>query len=700
VTSIAPSPHQSSTPDRDQGTVLVLVLVLMIIGAMIVLPLLTYGSTVLRANTVLSSKTGKLESVKAGLRVSLADPASLYELCGANAGPGTPYTLPGVSLGGATVTTKCFYIDHQSSETADEKRLGVVGTQVGVAIPDALSGGRFVATDPSSPTEWIASTTSTSLTSKVWLPHLPANPPTLPRSSAGYQMKAGYPTCTVFFPGRYVDPVTLTGPAYFVSGLYMFEGEVRVLGGANVVGGLGATEGCTTDQDAIFYVVDPPSEHARMGYGVTFTFGKRGRLVIDGSNAQPIGFVLNNRYADTRDQATDSSSGVSIQTVNGELQTDGVTVLDLDLANSIHVPLSMVGPDCAVDAVNCTAPVAAAASTYAPSQLTPKPSVADAPTGLTVAKYNAAALLSWTAPSNTGNSAITGYTVTANPGGGTCTTSGTTTCAITRNANNTALGTTTTYTFTVTATNAVGTSSGANASSQLNGAAALTVPAKPNPPTAVPYDSTVRVTFSAPSPAPTAPVSYYTVTASPGGATCVVNATVVAPVLQCDISGLTNLSAYTFTVVAANAVGNSTASNASLPVIPLLGLGAAPVVTPPVVPATAITPVIDIDLTASTAATNVVIDVPGYVSIPQGKIRVTNPNGKSVRIIGGVLAAQFEVNDSRSTGPSSLPVGFVESIVQRKFRLETTTSAGGERSIATVQINQTGAYAINTWEVQ
>jgi uncharacterized repeat protein (TIGR02543 family) len=71
---------------------------------------------------------------------------------------------------------------------------------------------------------------------------------------------------------------------------------------------------------------------------------------------------------------------------------------------------------------------------------------------------NQQATISWSAPSTNGGAQITGYTVTANPGGATCTTT-TTSCSITGLTNGTA------YTFEVVATNSVGSSSGASSSS-------------------------------------------------------------------------------------------------------------------------------------------------------------------------------------------------------------------------------------------
>jgi uncharacterized repeat protein (TIGR02543 family) len=83
------------------------------------------------------------------------------------------------------------------------------------------------------------------------------------------------------------------------------------------------------------------------------------------------------------------------------------------------------------------------------------------PTAVTATNnQNAQSTISWNAPLGNGGSSITGYTVTASPGTGTCTTNGTS-CQITGLTNNTS------YTFTVKATNAIGDSVASSPSSAI-----------------------------------------------------------------------------------------------------------------------------------------------------------------------------------------------------------------------------------------
>jgi hypothetical protein len=99
-----------------------------------------------------------------------------------------------------------------------------------------------------------------------------------------------------------------------------------------------------------------------------------------------------------------------------------------------------------------------------PSNAAVPATIPGAPTGVSAQAGDGAATVAWRAPSNTGGSAITSYTVASYPGGITRTVTGTT-------ATVTGLTNGTSYTFTVTATNAVGSGPASTRSSSITPAA-------------------------------------------------------------------------------------------------------------------------------------------------------------------------------------------------------------------------------------
>jgi uncharacterized protein (TIGR02145 family) len=159
------------------------------------------------------------------------------------------------------------------------------------------------------------------------------------------------------------------------------------------------------------------------------------------------------------------------------------------------------------------------------------------------------------APTNNGGSAITGYTVTSSPGGFNAT-------GTTSPINVTGLTNGTAYTFRVVATNAIGNSVASTASTAVTPVAPNTVPGPPTSVVATAGNASASVAFVAPTNNGGSAITGYTVTSSPGGITAT-GAT--SPI---NLTGLTNGTAYTFSVVATNAIGNSSPSTASIAVTP------------------------------------------------------------------------------------------------------------------------------------
>lgn len=313
---------------------------------------------------------------------------------------------------------------------------------------------------------------------------------------------------------------------------------------------------------------------------------------------------------------TSSTIGVCAVTSGGALTfvTAGTCTINADQAgNSSFLSASQVSHSFTVNAV-----------------------VPGAPTVGTATGGDTQASVTFSAPGSAGGAAITGYTVTASPGGATGT-GASSPITVTGLTNGTA------YTFTVTATNSVGvgSTSGASNSATPVGAQAITftnpgtqnfgstptltatansgltptftssttgvctitsggaltfvaagtctvnadqagngsylaasqvshsftvsavVPGAPTAATATAGSAQASVAFTAPAFAGGASITGYTVTSSPGGITATGASSPIT------VTGLTNGTAYTFTVKATNSVGAGSVSTASNSVTPI-----------------------------------------------------------------------------------------------------------------------------------
>jgi alpha-tubulin suppressor-like RCC1 family protein len=116
---------------------------------------------------------------------------------------------------------------------------------------------------------------------------------------------------------------------------------------------------------------------------------------------------------------------------------------------------------------------------------------------------------------------------------------------------------------------------GAYTSFAIAGAAVVSAPGAPTAVSASAGDSAATVSWTAPADDGGSPITSYTVTAAPGGAT----ATVPAGSTSATMTGLANGTAYTFTVRATNDQGDSVESSPSTAVTPVGAPGAPTSVT-------------------------------------------------------------------------------------------------------------------------
>jgi len=353
--------------------VLILALVVILIGSMIVLPMMTYTMSVLRANQTTSGRNVKVEAVKGGLRAALFDPTKLYKAC-VGTGATTAHQLnmpPGLGIETQCTTTSF----KQQVELPSDQRFALTTTQVGsnatipppyVAEPErpeldgtmsplwctsmvnANVGAKVPCGKPypmngdADPLRWQADDDPQSGGGKIFTPYLPpvANSYAF---AGGFAMPMS--TCRVYFPGRYIDDVVITGsaPVYFASGVYYFEKSVYLSGDATVVVGSGSAVGCVdSDAEAVGDAINAPLDAYSNGVGGTWVFGANGRLVINNavaSSGTGVSLQFNRRLVAATDTAAIMNE-VSIMSVTGVIS--GTDTVGLDVPGQLNVPETLV----------------------------------------------------------------------------------------------------------------------------------------------------------------------------------------------------------------------------------------------------------------------------------------------------------------------------------------------------------------------
>ncbi len=182
--------------------------------------------------------------------------------------------------------------------------------------------------------------------------------------------------------------------------------------------------------------------------------------------------------------------------------------------------------------------------------------VPGAPTNVKASAGNGVATVTWSSPTVACGLAITAYTVNASPGNIVAPAGNSGSSATVTNLNNG-----TAYTFTVTATNSTGTGP---ASSPSNAVTPATIPGPPLNVQASAGDTSVSLTWNAPSTDGGLPITSYTVT----GVT-IAKTVQAASGSATMLTGLRNGTTYWFVVTATNAIGTGPASAASNHVTPV-----------------------------------------------------------------------------------------------------------------------------------
>jgi hypothetical protein len=258
-------------------------------------------------------------------------------------------------------------------------------------------------------------------------------------------------------------------------------------------------------------------------------------------------------------RVTARSGGTTVKTVDvdaagaGAGAGDGVTTVEVDgLTNGVAYSFTVT----ATNAVG-TGPESAPSNTTTPA------TVPGAPTAVSAVASPSSAKVQWSAPASDGGNPIAHYLVGMRHDGELFATS--LVPASETSTDIVGLTNGTSYTFTVTAVNAVGSGPESDASQPVT---PLAPPGAPSGVSVIGGNGSATVSWSAPGDDGGTPVLSYTVKAF-AGSTVTKTVTVDGPATSVVVDGLSNGTAYRFTVAATNSVGTGGASAQSPSVTPV-----------------------------------------------------------------------------------------------------------------------------------
>lgn len=264
-------------------------------------------------------------------------------------------------------------------------------------------------------------------------------------------------------------------------------------------------------------------------------------------------------YTVTVRRGVNVTSGPAVETVSGATSPINVT----GLTNGQNYTVTVYATNAAGNGPESAPAVVFPQSVPgAPTSVT---AVNATPVGATSGTVN----LTFNAPADNGGRPVLSYTAVSSPGGITVT-AGAVTGSSTGSIQVTGLTLGTTYTFTVYATNGAGNGPPSAPSNPVT-PAGVGIPSPPLVPGASTLDHASYVSCLPPADDGGSAIASYTVTSSPGGITASGSS---CPIL---VEGLTDGTAYTFTVTATNADGGtSQPSQATAPVTPHVPSGTPP----------------------------------------------------------------------------------------------------------------------------